>query len=236
MDASETRVRILRAALSEFSARGFRATSIQAIATRVGISKAAVLYHFESKDEILAALTAPMLDGMESALVAAELSDPGQAGWTVLTGLLEVWLSHRYLMRMSLHDLALVGGSAFERYRDAGLRANALVAGANPDLATRIRASQALAMLGDPVVLFADEPTDALRERVLEGVRRLLGQTEVVNLPRRRRGRKSVLSEAIQKKVLRLYRLGEAPAQIAIKTGVSRATIYRFIKTNERRL
>src|SRR5580700_2520855 len=116
MDPRDTRLRILRAALEEFGGRGYQATSVQAIAVRVGVSKAAVLYHFASKEEILAALVAPMLEAMDAALVAAELSTPARAGWAALTGLLEVWLAHRYLMRMSLHDLSLVQGAAFERW------------------------------------------------------------------------------------------------------------------------
>ena len=233
MDARDTRVRILRAALEEFSARGYQATSIQAIAARVEVSKAAVLYHFKSKDEILAALAAPMLDAMESALVAAELSDPSEAGWKVLTGLLEVWLSHRYLMRMSLHDLSLVHGIAFNRYRDAALRANAILAGAKPDLAAKVRAAQALAMTGDPVVLFADEPTDTLRALVLAGVRRVLDPPEPPSEARpagARRGRKSAMSPELQKKARRLRDRGASADAIAAELGVSRATVYRFLR------
>jgi AcrR family transcriptional regulator len=233
MDTSETRLRILRTALEEFGGHGYHATSIQAIADRVGVSKAAVLYHFKTKDEILAALAEPMLDAMEAALVAAEMSDqsaPGGPGWLALTGLLEVWLAHRYLMRMSLHDLALVQGVAFDRYRDAALRANVLLAGPNPDLGAKICAAQALAMVSDPVVLFAEEPTDVLRERVLDGVRRFLGMPQERKGAGRRRGRKSLMTEALQKKARRLYERGESPETIAAEVGVSRATMYRFLR------
>jgi AcrR family transcriptional regulator len=208
-------------------------TSIQAIAERAEVSKAALLYHFGSKDEILAALAAPLLEGMESAVVAAEMSanaKSGEAGWLALTGLLEVFLSHRYLMRMSLHDLALVHGIAFERYRDTALRANALLAGPAPDLTAKVRAAQALAMVSDPVVLYADEPTEALRDRVLAGVRRLLGMPDEGRPQGVRRGRKSVMNPALQKRARRLRDRGESPTQIATDLGVSRATIYRFLK------
>jgi len=235
MDARDTRVRILRAALGEFGARGYQATSIQAVAERVGVSKAAVLYHFKTKEEILAALTAPLLDAMEAALVAAELSGPADAGWLVLTSLLDVWLAHRYLMRMSLHDLALVQGAAFERWRDAAFRANALVAGAKPDLAARVRAAQAIAMISDPVVLLADEPTEALRGLVLLGLRRLFKMPEApkeatTKASAPRRGRKSVMSPEHQRRARRLRDRGKSPDAIALELGVSRATIYRFLR------
>ncbi|MDL5366566.1 helix-turn-helix domain-containing protein [Xanthomonas sp. NCPPB 2654] len=50
------RKQILEAALVEFSAQGFAATSIAMIARRVGISKANVYVHFSSKDEIFETL------------------------------------------------------------------------------------------------------------------------------------------------------------------------------------
>ena len=50
------RKQILDAALIEFSALGFAATSISRIAARVGISKANVYVHFASKDQIFETL------------------------------------------------------------------------------------------------------------------------------------------------------------------------------------
>ncbi|KAF1710150.1 TetR family transcriptional regulator [Pseudoxanthomonas sacheonensis] len=50
------RKQILEAALAEFSAMGFAATSISRIAGRVGISKANVYVHFSSKDQIFETL------------------------------------------------------------------------------------------------------------------------------------------------------------------------------------
>jgi hypothetical protein len=53
------------------------------------------------------------------------------------------------------------------------LRANALVAGPQADFADQVRAAQAIAMLSDPVVLFADAPAAELRTAILAGVDRL---------------------------------------------------------------
>lgn len=55
------RKQILEAALIEFSALGFVATSISRIAERVGISKANVYVHFSSKDEIFETLLESLL-------------------------------------------------------------------------------------------------------------------------------------------------------------------------------
>jgi AcrR family transcriptional regulator len=51
-----TRDRILDVALDLFIEQGFDGTSLREIAERLGVTKAALYYHFESKDDILMAL------------------------------------------------------------------------------------------------------------------------------------------------------------------------------------
>ncbi|MET8998125.1 TetR family transcriptional regulator [Amycolatopsis sp. NPDC004169] len=174
----DTRARILRAALEEFSARGYHETSVRELAERVGVTKTAVLYHFPGKADIVRALAEPMLADFEAAL--AEAAEAPDARRATLEGLLEVWLTHRYLLRMNLRDLGLTASEAvFERFRNGMLRANALVAGQHADLPGRVRAAQAIAMLSDPVVLFAEAPEDELRAAILDGVARLFATPAV---------------------------------------------------------
>ncbi len=224
----DTRARILRAALEEFSERGFHATSVRELAERVGVTKTAVLYHFPGKADIVTALAEPLLDDLEAAMTkAADAADPRAAA---IEGLLDVWLGHRYLLRMNLRDLGLTASKVvFERFRDGMLAANHLVAGPEADLAGRVRAAQAIAMLSDPVVLFADAPVAELRAAVLDGVDRLYAVPEPEAAPRGRRGRPTVMSPETIEAARRLYDAGRAPADIATALGVSRATIYRHL-------
>ena len=62
MDRGNTRQRILDAALELFSVQGFEATSTSQIASAVGIRKASLYSHFESKQAILDALVRDVLD------------------------------------------------------------------------------------------------------------------------------------------------------------------------------
>src|SRR5262245_60997191 len=55
-EAGGTRERILDAALDLFVRKGYGETSLREIAAALGFSKAALYYHFESKQEILLAL------------------------------------------------------------------------------------------------------------------------------------------------------------------------------------
>jgi AcrR family transcriptional regulator len=222
----DTRARILRAALEEFSTRGYHATSVRELAERVGVTKTAVLYHFPGKADIVTALAEPMLADVEAAMTKAEeAADPRRAA---IEGLLDVWLSHRYLLRMNLRDLGLTASTeVFERFRDGMLRANMLVAGPDPDLAGQVRAAQAIAMLSDPVVLFADAPAGELRAAVLDGVDRLFVTAKPEVKPRR--GRPTVMSPETIEAAQRLYDAGHTPPDIAAALGVSRATIYRHL-------
>lgn len=236
----DTRARILQVALDEFAAHGFHETSVRAIAEKVGVTKAAVLYHFAGKGELLAALAEPMLRDLES--VVEHPAPP----WTVLEGLLEVWLTHRRLISMNLHDLGMTTtAGVFHRFRNALVRANVLVAGPEPDLARSVRAAQAIAMLGDPIVLFLDEPVEVLRGLILDGARRLLGPSATegkdtiptVSTARtgpgpgpRRRGRQSLMTGAMATTAKRLHEAGTPVDEIAQMLGVSRATVYRHLE------
>ncbi|MGA7174082.1 MAG: TetR/AcrR family transcriptional regulator [Candidatus Dormiibacterota bacterium] len=54
--APSTRERILEAALDLFIEQGFDKTSLREVAERVGLTKAALYYHFRSKEELLSSL------------------------------------------------------------------------------------------------------------------------------------------------------------------------------------
>ncbi|WP_405487636.1 TetR family transcriptional regulator [Streptomyces sp. NBC_00096] len=236
--APDTRRRILRVSTELFGVHGFHETSLREIAERVGVSKPAVLYHFPGKADILAALVEPMLRDLAAALARAAAAD--RARWAAIEGVLDVWLNHRHLLRLNLQDTALATpGPAFARLREAMLRASALVAGPDPGFAERVRAAQAVAMLSDPVVLFADAPVPELREAVLDGVRRLLdgpaGPAAVTArpVPGGRRGRPAAMTPAMTEAARRMHAAGSGATAIAAALGVSRATVYRHLPPEE---
>ncbi|WP_407836669.1 TetR family transcriptional regulator [Streptomyces sp. DSM 116496] len=271
--APDTRQRILRVSTELFGVHGFHETSLREIAERVGVSKPAVLYHFPGKADILGALVEPMLRELAEALARAAAasgapdgsgassgasdgagtsSGPSErARWAAIEGVLDVWLEHRHLLRLNFQDMALATtGPVFAQLRDAMLRANFLVAGPNPGFAERVRASQAVAMLSDPVVLFADAPVPALREAVLDGVRRLLDGPHGPRGPhaprgpddparpapggrRGRRGRPAAMSPAMIEAARRMHAAGSGATAIAAALGVSRATVYRHLPQEE---
>lgn len=62
MEKGNTKQEILTAALDLFSTQGFEATSVSQIADAVGIRKASLYSHFASKQDILEALVAQVLE------------------------------------------------------------------------------------------------------------------------------------------------------------------------------
>jgi AcrR family transcriptional regulator len=71
----DTRERIQRSALSRFTEQGYDQTSLREIAADLGVTKAAVYYHFRSKEEIVESLVADMSDRLEG-LIAWAQSEP----------------------------------------------------------------------------------------------------------------------------------------------------------------
>lgn len=72
MERGNTKQEILEAALELFSVQGFEATSISQIASAVGIRKASLYSHFESKQAILDELVKEVLEQYETHSVFAK--------------------------------------------------------------------------------------------------------------------------------------------------------------------
>ena len=69
----DTRQRILNVALDLFTEQGYDGTSLREIAEQLGVTKAAIYYHFESKEDILMALHMRIHDfGREALLLIGE--------------------------------------------------------------------------------------------------------------------------------------------------------------------
>jgi len=58
MDGTRTRERIIAAATKLFYSEGLRATSVDAVAEKAGVTKKTLYYHFETKDELITAYLA----------------------------------------------------------------------------------------------------------------------------------------------------------------------------------
>jgi AcrR family transcriptional regulator len=64
----DTRTRIQEVALRRFTEQGYEATSLREIAEELGVTKAALYYHFKTKDDIVASLVEKRLIELEKLL------------------------------------------------------------------------------------------------------------------------------------------------------------------------
>jgi AcrR family transcriptional regulator len=161
-----TRTQILDSARRLFARQGYHNTSIREIAEQLGMTKTAVLYHFPTKADILAALAEPFIDDFAAAIKRADSRQE------LFEGILDVHLRHRALLHDSvIQDLALLAQAPMvRRLKELMFEANRLAAGPNPSFREKVRAAQAIAALSDPVIAYADEPADQMREEVLRGI------------------------------------------------------------------
>lgn len=74
-DAEKTRRRILASALSLFARKGYDRTTFNDIAARLGLTKGAVYWHFDSKQALLVALVDDMVDLFGRQIAALKAQD-----------------------------------------------------------------------------------------------------------------------------------------------------------------
>ena len=98
----DTRDRILDVALDLFTDQGFDGTSLREIAERLNVTKAALYYHFSSKDEILLALHMRLHEFGREALLKMEKQEPVTlAQWgELLDEVVDAMLAQRRLFLM----------------------------------------------------------------------------------------------------------------------------------------
>ncbi|BCB87037.1 TetR/AcrR family transcriptional regulator [Phytohabitans suffuscus] len=72
----DTRSRIQAVALELFTEEGYEKTSLREIAERLGVTKAALYYHFKSKDEIVNSFVEDRIEIMDQLIEWAESQPP----------------------------------------------------------------------------------------------------------------------------------------------------------------
>ena len=99
--AQRTRQAIVAAALRLFSQRGCDATSLQDIADELGLTKAAVYYHYNTKAELLHAVCAPLEKTMTGVIdTAAHLRTRREKIDVLANGFADAMISKHEVMRV----------------------------------------------------------------------------------------------------------------------------------------
>ena len=92
---ADTRQEILNAATRLFSDYGYRGTSLADIAHEIGYSKASVLYHFASKEALLAELIAPAAADLQALLARVSALPSEQARRSAIEGYTDLTVTYK---------------------------------------------------------------------------------------------------------------------------------------------
>jgi AcrR family transcriptional regulator len=173
MVRTRTRDEIIAVAAELFSRIGFKGTSLQDIAAGVGCSKATLLYHFDSKEAILAALIAPAAAELAEldARLAALTGEAARAA--AIDGFVDLVLRYSREAGLIYHgSLDVLHTPAFAGLQPMIDNLCAAFAGRSEDPTDRIAAEIVLAGISSIAI---DRPDAAdLRPALLEVAKRAL--------------------------------------------------------------
>ena len=163
---SDTRARIQQVALELFAEQGYEKTSLREIAERLDVTKAALYYHFKSKEDIVRSLVEDYFGQLDD-LIAWAKTQPrtAQTRGEILGRYVRIVADGHDVFRMLHHNQAAVNSLAgakergdLFRERMTGLVEVLTEPGA--DMEERLRAAMALGGVSVGWMFFADQVDD----------------------------------------------------------------------------
>jgi AcrR family transcriptional regulator len=179
----DTRDRILDVALDLFTDQGFDGTSLREIAKRLNVTKAALYYHFESKDDILLALHMRLHEfGREALLKMAKQEPVTLTQWgELLDEVVDAMLAQRKLFLMHERNQAalekLHRAEHDAEHEDLQNQFRRVLADTRISLEDRVRMAASFGVLfsglflsGEAFAATTDEELGGLLRRILRDV------------------------------------------------------------------
>jgi AcrR family transcriptional regulator len=182
----DTRARIQEVAVVLFTEQGYDKTSLREIAERLDVTKAALYYHFKSKEDIVRSLVEDYF-GQVDALVTWAEGQPATAGTRreILRRYVTIVAEGESAFRMLHQNQAAVKGLASgkntgELFRERLGSLIKLLTGPGAALEDRLRASMAIGGVSMGWMLFSDEDIDRgeLAAAVLQVASETAGQQQ----------------------------------------------------------
>jgi AcrR family transcriptional regulator len=167
-DSSDTRTRIQEVALDLFTEQGYEATSLREIAERLGVTKAALYYHFKTKEDIITSLIDDRLEMVQELLEWARTQPDTVEMRREFVRRYAAQLfkgGHDRVMRfMERNQTALRDNPKSERMRDLMLDMFEVLGPAGTSLTFRVKSAMAVFALHASLFLLRDD-TSSEEER-----------------------------------------------------------------------
>jgi AcrR family transcriptional regulator len=176
-----TRRRLLDAAMKLFGQYSFAGTSLQMIADELDLTKAAIYYHFRTREQLLIALMEPILSEIGAVVETAERQRGARArAEAILTGYADIVARNRALAAVTTFDPSVRSVLRNQPEWAAVIdRQLALLAGTDSDIPGGINAAVVLTGLaGGASTAPRRIDDDTLRTHLVEVGRRTLGLPE----------------------------------------------------------
>ena len=173
---TDTRSRVQKVALELFAEQGYEKTSLREIAERLGVTKAALYYHFKSKEDIVHSFTDDYFAEIDDLLDwAKDQPRTEETRLAILDRYVGIVLAGGEVFRFLEQNRASVqsmetGKERFARFRGRLDSLVDLLAGPDAPLRERVRATAALVSVGATCHVYlqqVDDP-DKLRAVTLE--------------------------------------------------------------------
>jgi AcrR family transcriptional regulator len=178
-----TRERILDVALDLFIEKGFDKTSLREIAEQLGVTKAALYYHFASKEDILRALHMRLHEFGLDALNELSEQEPTPARWAdLLDKIVDQMLDHRKIFLLHQRNEAALEALHREdhdlQHQDLQASVQRVLSDERLSVRERVRMAASFgAVLGGIFMsgdAFADVPSSELSDILRDAVADLL--------------------------------------------------------------
>jgi AcrR family transcriptional regulator len=175
---TDSRQRFIDVAVRLFTEHSFAGTSLQMIADELGVTKAAVYYHFRTREDLLMAVVEPVFRDLSAIVETAEAKRTQHArAEHMLTGYAALVVRNRALMAVLAADPGVI--EMLRAQPDSGVLINRqlkLLADVRPGPAGLVNAAMVLAgIAGTARGPLVDLDDDVLCQHLVEAGRRALG-------------------------------------------------------------
>jgi AcrR family transcriptional regulator len=178
LSRDDVRAEFVAIAADMFAEQGFAATSLDDIAAEAGYSKAAVLYHFGSKDDLLVAVIQSHLDEVSEMIATLEHEPDGPTRVDdAIEAIASFALQRRPTLPLALspaHDVAAAMArhpDLLARFGEVRERMGRMLVGGEPTLAQSVRLVIAVSGLPAVLIELRDIPAEQLHGPICDVLR-----------------------------------------------------------------